>query len=58
MATGVDYCRPAKTGHKGFCLATLENLMKYWLAWSYLVMKCTLRVPGGRPNGYWIQVQF
>ena len=22
-ATGVDYCRPVKTSHKGFCLATL-----------------------------------
>ena len=23
MAAGVDYCRPAKTRHKGFCLDTL-----------------------------------
>ena len=29
-AAGVNYCRPVKTIHKGFCLATLEKLMKYW----------------------------
>ena len=29
-ATGVDYCGPVKTSHKGFCLATLEKLMKDW----------------------------
>ena len=33
---------------QGFCLFTLENLMKYWLGGSYLVMKSTPRVPGGR----------
>ena len=38
-----------KTGHKDFCLATLENLMKDWPGGSYLVMKITPRVPGGRP---------
>ena len=29
-AAGVDYCVPVNTSHKGFCLATLEKLMKYW----------------------------
>ena len=29
MATGVDYCRSVKTSHKQFCLAPLDNLMKY-----------------------------
>ena len=29
-AAGVDYCGPVKKGHKGFCLATLEKLMKDW----------------------------
>ena len=29
-ATGVNYCGPVKTNHKGFCLATLEKLMKDW----------------------------
>ena len=49
MATGVKYCGPAKTSHKGFCLATLEKLMKYWSGGSYIVMKITPKVPGGRP---------
>ena len=49
MAQGVDYCRPVKTSHKGFCLATLEKLMKDWTGGSYLVMKSTKIVPGGRP---------
>ena len=31
MAFGVYYCGPVKTSHKGFCLATLEKLMKYFL---------------------------
>ena len=35
--------------HKGFCLATLENLMKDWPGGSYLVMKSIPIVPGGRP---------
>ena len=48
-AAGVDYCRPVKTGHKGFCLAMLENLMKYWMGGSYLVMKSTPRFTGERP---------
>ena len=49
MAEGVDYCGPVNTSHKGFCLATLENLMKYWPGGSYLVMNITPRVPDGRP---------
>ena len=40
-AEGVDYCGPVKTSHKGFCLATLENLMKYCPGGSYLVLKGT-----------------
>ena len=31
MAAGVDYCGLVKTSHKGFCLATLGKLMKYFL---------------------------
>ena len=38
-----------KTSHKGFFLATLENLMKNWLGGSYLVVKSTPIVPRGRP---------
>ena len=38
-----------KTSHKGFCLATLENLMKYWPGGSYLVLKINIRAPGDRP---------
>ena len=34
MAEGVDYCGPVKTIHRGFCLATLENVMKYWTGGS------------------------
>ena len=37
------------TLHKGFCLATLEKLTKDWPGGSYLVIKITRRVPGGRP---------
>ena len=47
MAAGVNYCGPTKMIHKGFCLATKENLMKDWPVDSYLVMKSTQRVPGG-----------
>ena len=49
MAEVVDYCETVKTSCKGFCLATLENMMKYWPGGSYIVMKSTSRVPGGRP---------
>ena len=49
MATGDDYCGPAKTSHKVFCLYTLENLIRDWPVGSYLVMNSTPRVPGGRP---------
>ena len=46
MAAGVDYCGPVKTIHKGFCLATLEKLMKYWRVGSYIFMKGAPRFPG------------
>ena len=49
MSEGVYFCGPVKTFHKGFCLATLEKLMKDWPVESYLVMKSTPRFPGGRP---------
>ena len=49
MAEGVDYFGPVKTIHKGFCLSTLENLMKDWRESSYLVMKSTPIVPVRRP---------
>ena len=45
-AAGVDYCRPAKTSQKGFCLDTLEKLMKDSPGGSYLVMKSTPIFPG------------
>ena len=48
-AAGVDYCGPVKTSHKGFCLATLEKLIKYWPGGSYLVLKSTPRFPSERP---------
>ena len=44
-AEGVDYCGTVKMSHKGFCLATLENVMKDWLGGSYLVTKIIPRVP-------------
>ena len=43
MAEGVEYCGPVKTIHKGFCLATLENLIKDWLRVSYLVLRIPAR---------------
>ena len=49
MAEGVDYYGLAKRTHKGFCLAALEKLMKYWSVVSYLVINNTPIVPGGRP---------
>ena len=49
MAEGVDYWEPVKTGHKVFCLYTLEKLMKDWLGGSYLVLKITPIFPGDRP---------
>ena len=42
-AAGVDYCGQVKTIHRGFCLATLENLTKDWPGSSYLVLKSTPR---------------
>ena len=49
MASGVDYYGPMKKSHKGFCVATLEILMKDWPGGSYLFTKINPRVPGGRP---------
>ena len=49
MADGVDYYGPAKTSHKVFFLFTLEKLMKIWPRGSYIVMKITTIVPGGKP---------
>ena len=49
MALVVNYCGPAKTSHKSLCLATLEKLTKDWPGRSYLVMKSTPRVSGGKP---------
>ena len=40
-AAGVDYFRLVKTSNKGFCLTTLEKLMKDWPVGSYHVMKST-----------------
>ena len=48
-AAGVDYCGLVKKSHKGFCLATLEKLIKDWPRGSYLVMKSTPRFPGEIP---------
>ena len=48
-AAGVDYCRPVKTIHKGFCLNTLGQLMRDWLGGSYLVMNSTPRFICGIP---------
>ena len=45
----VNYCTPAKTSHKGFCLATLKKLTKDWPGGSYLVVKSTPRLPGELP---------
>ena len=50
MAEGVNYCGLVNMSHKGFCLATLEKLMKHWPGGSYLVLNSTLRVPGRRPR--------
>ena len=47
MTAGVGYCGPLKTSHQGFCLAKLEDLMKYWPGGSYLVMKSNPIFPGG-----------
>ena len=48
-AAGADYCGPARTSHKGFCLATLEKLTKDWPGGSYLVLKSTPRFLGEIP---------
>ena len=42
---GVNYCGSVNKSHKGFCLATLEKLMKDCPGGSYLVLKSTPRFP-------------
>ena len=49
MAAGVNYCGLVKMIHKGFCLSTLEKLIKDWTGGSYLVMKSTPTAHVGRP---------
>ena len=49
LAKGVNYYGPVKNIEKGFCLDTLEKLMKYQPVGSYLVMKSTPKFPDGRP---------
>ena len=44
MAEKVDFCGLVKMSHKGFCLATLEKLIKYWPGGSYLVLKSNVRL--------------
>ena len=46
VAEGVYFCGPVKMSHKGFCLATLEIVLKEWPGGSYSFMKSTTRVPG------------
>ena len=48
-AAGADYCGLVKTSHKGFCLATLKELMKDWPGGSYLVLRITPIFPVDRP---------
>ena len=52
IAAGFDYCGTAKTSYKEFCLAILENLMKYWPGGSYIFIKSNTRVPGVIPLLY------
>ena len=55
MAAGVNYFGSVKMSHRGFCLATLENLINDCPGGSYIVIKNTPRVSYGRtlPNiGY------
>ena len=49
---GVYHCGTEKTSHKGFDLATLENLMKEWPVGSHIVMKSPPRVSGGKSLMY------
>ena len=49
MAEGLYSCGTVKKIYKGFCIATLEKLMRHWPVKSYLVMNSTPRFPGGRP---------
>ena len=43
MAEGVNYCGLVNMSHKGFCLATLEKLIKYWPGGSYNFVKINPR---------------
>ena len=47
MTDGVDYCELVKTSHKAFCLAIIQNVMKYWPGGSDIVMSSTPIVPVG-----------
>ena len=38
-----------KASHKGFCLYTLEKLMKDWPGGSFIVLKSNTKFPGERP---------
>ena len=46
MSEGVDYCGSVKTGHKGFCIDTLEHLVNDWAGGLYIVMNSTPKVTG------------
>ena len=56
VAEGVDCCVAVKTVHKGFCLDTLENLMKDYPGGLYIVINSNPRIPGGIPLMYVLQI--
>ena len=49
MSEGVYYCGKVDMSHKGFCIYTLEKLMKECPVGSYIVMKITPRFTDDRP---------
>ena len=49
MYEGVDFCGTVKTSHEGFCIATLEKLVKYCLGGSYLVIESNPKFSGDIP---------
>ena len=49
MDERVEYCGTLKTSRKGFCLATLENLMKDCPGGSYLILEINPRVSADIP---------
>ena len=49
MSEEVNFCGPVKKSLNGFCLSTLEFVLKCWPVWSYFDLKSTPRVPGDRP---------